>query len=138
VARATYVADLAKPGVPPDQEAGVPAGPPSGTAPCPGEAKPPGQCASSAPLHQVSRRWPAPADRYRQAETRQRGSGARRQASSRRARSRRFTGARRLLPTQLRISRHPLRDPEISRSRGCRFGSNDQLTPFALWFLNVC
>jgi hypothetical protein len=39
-------------------------------------------------------------------ETRQRGSGARSLASSRRARSRRFTGARRLLPTQSWTFRH--------------------------------
>lgn len=56
------------------------------------------QCASSAPLHQGRHRRPAPADRYRQAETRPRGSAARSVASSRRARSRRFTGARRLFP----------------------------------------
>ena len=53
------------------------------------------QSASSAPLHQGRLCRPAPADRHRQAETRLRGSAARRLASSRRARSRRFTGARR-------------------------------------------
>jgi hypothetical protein len=41
-ARAALVASLAKPGTPPDRKAGVPAGPPSGAAPCPGKAKPPG------------------------------------------------------------------------------------------------
>lgn len=85
---------LAKPGAPPDREAGVPAGPPSVAAPCPaaqqsGSVRPQPRAIRSAPLT-------APADRYRQAETRPRGSEARSLASSRRARSRRFTGARRL------------------------------------------
>jgi len=97
---------LAKPGAPPDRAAGVPAGPQSGAAPCPAARGPQSQTlwgtraavrqrASSAPLHQGRGCRPAPADRHRQAETRQRGSAARSPTSSRRARSRRFTGARR-------------------------------------------
>jgi hypothetical protein len=54
VARRHLSTGLAKPGAPPAREAGAPAGPPSYAAPYPGKAKPPGQCASSAPLHQVS------------------------------------------------------------------------------------
>lgn len=105
-ARAAIVAGLAKPGAPPDREAGVPAGPPSGAAPCPA-AQQSGSVRPQPRSIRVSSAAPAPADRYRQAETRPRGSGARSLASSRRARSRRFIGARRLLSTRSWTFRRP-------------------------------
>jgi len=62
-ARAALVAGFAKPGAPPDREAGVPAGPPSGAAPCPaaqqsGSVRPQPRSIRSAALTRASRSSP--------------------------------------------------------------------------------